>query len=654
MKSTCRQHLFALILIAGLGLAAYANSFDASFHFDDYTYIVNKKEIRDLGDIQAIYRALGHPSRFITFLTFAVNYHFHRFDVFGYHLVNWLIHLVNSGLVYWLVLLIGQSPKIKEEQRPVGIYHLALFSGLLYMVHPVQTEAVTYIVQRFTSLATLFYLSAVCFYLKGRLSGGKNQGIYYGGFCAAAVLGMFTKQICFTIPVMILWIEWLLFDSGVTSLLRKRWKILLVLGLLLLVIPSFFGFNPPGIIGREFPSRSHTGDIINTQTYFLTQSRVIPTYIRLLFFPAGQTLDYDFSVSKSLFEPKVILGFSFLFALLCAAAGCIRRHRWVAFGIGWFFITLSVTSSIIPIPHVIFEHHMYLPAVGFVIVLNFLIAAIVRKQKYFMGVMGGIVLIFSVLTFQRNEVWRTDISLWTDIVRKAPDKVRVWNNLGLAYLEQGAYEKSIACFDRSLSMNEGEARVYNNRGLAYAALGRDKEALADYDRAVYLYRRNKEFFPELGKKVWAEIFINRGSLYVKHQRFVQALEDFRAADAIDPENPRILYNLGYVHERSKEFDPAREYYELASQADPAFIKPLIGLGFVYHEQGNNEQAVIYYNKAIALDPRNGEAFFYRAIVYAQLGRNNDAQADMKRSMEYGFEAQSEELRQVRSIILNVD
>lgn len=654
MNITARHHILAFMLITFLGLGAYANSFNAGFHFDDYTYIVNKKEIRDLYDVRAIYQALGHPSRFVAFFSFAVNYHFHRFDVFGYHLVNWLIHLANSGLVYWLVLLLARTPRFDEKNIASGIFPLALFSALLFLAHPLQTEAVTYIVQRFTSLAAFFFLCAVCFYLKGRGTAGPRQALCYAGFCAATILGMFTKQICFTIPVIIVWMEWLFFPSGVVTLIRKRWPWLVILFLFLLLIPSFFGFDPSGIIGREFPSRSHTADIINTQTYFLTQSRVIPTYIRLLFFPVNQTLDYDFPVSRSMSEPKVILGFLFLAMLLFLTGWLVQRQRLIAFGIGWFFITLSVTSTIIPIPHVIFEHHVYLPAVGFVIVFNLLVLAIVKRTKPYMVLMSGVVLLFGVLTYQRNEVWRTDLNLWTDIVKKTPKKVRVWNNLGMAYLEMKEYEKSISCFDQALSMGEGEARVYNNRGLAYAGLNRDEEAIADFSRAIQIYRQNKNLVPDFSKAVWAEIFNNRGNLHIKHQRYPQAQKDLEAGLGIDPNNERILYNLGYVHELTRRPAQAKEFYERALKANAEFIKPYIGLGFVHHEEGNNDLALEYYDRALAVNPQDGEACFHRAVVLYELGRKEDAQADMRKSVEYGFEARNEALSAARTKILKMD
>lgn len=648
------QHVLAVLLLAVLGLAAYSNSFDASFHFDDYTYIVNKKEIRDLGNVQAIYRALGHPSRFITFWTFALNYHIHRFDVFGYHLVNWFIHFFNSVLVYGLVHLLVCLPRVKEEQRTADVYPLALFCALLFLVHPLQTEAVTYIVQRFTSLAVLFYLAAVNCYMKARLTRGGKSGVYYVLFGVSAVLGMFTKQICFTIPFNVLFIEWFLISSSLSQMIKKRWKFLVVLGFLILVIPSFFRFNSSGIIGREFLSRSHTPDIINTNTYFLTQARVIPTYIRLLLVPAGQTLDYDFSVSTSLFEPKVAAGFLFLAALAGIAIGCVRRYKLITFGIGWFFITISVTSSIIPIPHVIFEHHMYLPSVGLILVINLLLRGFCKNAKSYGLVMGAVIVLFSVLTYQRNTVWKTDINLWTDIVKKAPNKVRVWNNLGMAYLEKGEFEKSIDCFNRAVTMNQAAARVYNNRGLAYLALKKDREASADFNRAVDLYRLNKETDPESGKKVWAELFKNRGELYLKNKDYPSALRDFKEAETIDPQNERILYNLGYVHELLKQFEPARGYYERSIAANGEFVKPYIGLGFFYHNQSDNERAIAYYTKALKIDPQNGEAYYFRAVVFYEQGKKKEAFADMQRSVEQGFEAQSEELEDVRRKILNMD
>ncbi len=169
---------------------------------------------------------------------------------------------------------------------------------------------------------------------------------------------------------------------------------------------------------------------------------------------------------------------------------------------------------------------------------------LVKKHQYLL--ISVLICVLGVLTFQRNMIWKTDINLWTDIVKKAPNKVRVWNNLGMAYLEQGEFSKSIDCFNQALVMNDNAVRVYNNRGLAYASLNQDDEALADFDQAAALYQHAPADYPDLTKKVWAEIFYNRGNLFFKQKKIEKAVDDFNTGLKIDPDNERILYNLGYI------------------------------------------------------------------------------------------------------------
>ena len=301
-----KSNIWPVMLIVLVTTVVYSNTFQASFHFDDYLYIVDKKEIRDIADLKAIYQALGHPSRFISFLSFALNYHFHKYDVFGYHLVNLVIHALNGVCVYALIKLLFRTPVLIKDNLSSGASSIALFAALIYVTHPVQTEAVTYIVQRFTSLATLFYLLSILCYLSGRMAEKSRRIPWWLGFLASALVGMFTKQICFTIPFIVLLIEMVFFGADMKRMVRRQWPLLTVLAVMVLIIPSFFGFSTETIIFREYTSRSHTGDPINTKTYFLTQTRVLMTYLRLWFIPIGQTLDYDFKASMQWLDVKVI------------------------------------------------------------------------------------------------------------------------------------------------------------------------------------------------------------------------------------------------------------------------------------------------------------------------------------------------------------
>jgi hypothetical protein len=386
--------IFSLLAIIILGIIIYSNTFDASWHFDDHTAIVENYGIRDLRKTALNIGA----SRWIGFTSLALNYHSGKLDVFGYHLVNTCIHLISAILVYFLVLLTFKTPYLKETKISHYKASLSLASALIFVAHPIQTQAVTYIVQRFTSLATLFYLLSLVLFVKARLQNLGGKRFYspshlacYLGSVLAAFLAMKTKEITITLPAIILLYEFCFFTPSLRLLVKK----LLYLTPLLLtffIIPfSRYGIGLFGISGGTFIGIAEVGDVIGDATqettaisrtdYLLTQFNVIVTYIRLLFFPVNQNLDYDYPISRTPFEFPTFFSFLFLASIVVFGIFMFKRSRLISFGIFWFFITLSVESSIIPIRDVIFEHRVYLPSVGFVIFLTVVIYQMMEQIK---------------------------------------------------------------------------------------------------------------------------------------------------------------------------------------------------------------------------------------------------------------------------------
>ena len=386
--------IFSLLAIIILGTIIYSNTFDASWHFDDHTAIVENYNIRNL---KATAAAVG-ASRWIGFTTFALNYHFGKLDVFGYHLVNIGIHLISAILVYFLVLLTLKTPYLKDSSISRYTASLSLASALIFVAHPIQTQAVTYIAQRFTSLAALFYLLSLVLFIKARLQNLRGAKFYspshlgcYLGSLLAAFLAMKTKEITITLPAIILLYEFFFFSPSLRSFLKKL-VYLTPLLLTFFIIPLMrYRLTLFGMAGGTFIGIAEVGDVIGDATqetsslsrtdYLLTQFNVITTYIRLLFFPVNQNLDYDYPISRTLFEFPTLLSFLFLTSVVAFGGWMFKKSRLISFGIFWFFITLSVESSIIPIRDVIFEHRVYLPSVGFVIFLTVAIYQMMEQIK---------------------------------------------------------------------------------------------------------------------------------------------------------------------------------------------------------------------------------------------------------------------------------
>jgi len=240
IKSFFEKSYIHVFLISVLGILVYSNTFTVPFQWDENVFLRDNPIVKDFGHFLEPSKAESFKyydemkSRYVGYLTFALNYRLHRFDVVGYHIFNNFIHVLNAVLVYWLVVLIGKSPVLERSQLERQMHSVALFTALLFVSHPVQTEAVTYIYQRFTSLAAFFCLLSLVSYVRSRVSlGGKRRLSFYALSLASAALAMKTKENAFTLPLAIVLIEFL-FLTGTT---KRRALYLLPVIMTLLIIP---------------------------------------------------------------------------------------------------------------------------------------------------------------------------------------------------------------------------------------------------------------------------------------------------------------------------------------------------------------------------------------------------------------------------------
>lgn len=569
--------LSRLLVILVLGTLAYANSFEVPFSLDDEDSITRNPVIQEISNfIPGGSGYESNPNRWVGYFTFALNYHFGGFDVTGYHIFNLAVHLSTALLVYALVVLTFRSPSLAGSRLAPQAGTAALLAALFFMVHPVQTQAVTYVVQRLTSLAALFYLLAIVFYATARLKleglqrrgPGKifriSQGdwqvpLLFSGAVVAAILAMKSKEIAFTLPFAAALYEVCFF--------RGAWKQrLLFLLPLLLTLPIV----PLGVLagGNESAgeSLSDVNEQLRAQTdiprlhYLFTQFRVIATYLRLLVLPINQNLDYDYPVFTTFLTPPVFLSFLLLAGFFGLAVYLHRRSghpqasasnpqsltrdpalRLVSFGIFWFFLALSVESSLIPITDVIFEHRLYLPSVGLATAFAILILlAAQRSSAVFSGriplVAASLILIgLTVATWQRNQVWGSNISLWEDVVRKSPGKARPWYNLGTYLTDAGRPTEAIPALSRAVKIDPQHAEAWHNLGRALLLSGRTAEAVGPLRTAVRLK-------PEMDNAVvnFSVALINTGN----HLEAVEHLERMRRRY---PDWPEVRLNLGIAY-----------------------------------------------------------------------------------------------------------
>ncbi|MFC1607923.1 tetratricopeptide repeat protein [Candidatus Latescibacterota bacterium] len=587
----------ALIIII-LGIIIYSNSFDCSFHFDDYSKIVNNRHIKSLDNLSSLWKYKN--TRFIGFLSLALNHHVHGLDVFGYHFVNVAIHILSSILVWWLALLTLTTPVMKRDGVHQSGNLMAIACGLIFLAHPIQTQSVTYIVQRFASLAAFFYIASICCYAAGRLASKKQHALlFFVGAVITGLLGMLTKEIVFTLPVAIILYELAFLHTGkIRELLTGRKAAILgfaVLGTVVLVI-TLFSFRFAEFF-RSTPSQ-RTGDpLLTGSVYLMTQFKVIPQYIRLLIMPFGLNIDHDIPATESMFEPAAFFGFLMVAGVLALGVWFFKKSRLLSFGVMFFFLGLSVESSLKPLHNVMFEHRLYLPMVGYSMFMAGLLLYLLRRigDKSVIVVLCGLICLYSALTYQRNVVWRDDLSLWSDAAEKSPNRARPYYNIGLAHKKSGKNDEAIYYFNKALRINPNHTNARNNIGEIYFSLRRFDEAIVEYRKAV---DADPKFYIAPN---------NIGNAYLAQGNFDKAVEAYKESIAIFPYFTKSFNGLGRAYYFLGRFDDAVKQFREALMYDENYSTAVINMGETLLHQGKTDEALVYLRKAVRLAPRNRRA-----------------------------------------------
>ncbi len=612
MNFFVKRTLPSIFLILLAGIIVYSNTLEAPFTFDDQHSIIQNKVVESPGNVLYGYKlglqfVLNRP---ISYLTFALNYQFGGLDVTGYHVVNLIIHLMSALLVYAVLRLTFYTPFCKD--RGLGTskqhsytsaeYFIPLFAALLFVVHPIQTQAVTYIVQRMASLATLFYLLSVVLYIKARvhLEDARDDSqqsshripilLCYAGSILAAILAMKTKEIAFTLPLAILLYE-LFFFRG--AWLRRLLYLLPLLATLPIIPLTILGLLDIGVNQQaalewqapiEEPLRVQTS--IPRLDYIFTQLRVMITYLRLMIFPINQNIDYDYPVFNTFMATPVFLSFLLVAGLIAFAIYLffISRNRLeasenssnfplrlIAFGILWVFLTLSVESSLIPIKDVIMEHRIYLPFFGAAATLSACLYLLVKKlgglmrDKILLLVASSLVLTFGVAAYQRNQVWRNSLSLWQDAASKSPQKARPLNNYGQALEEAGRRNEAAEAFSKAIKVEPGYYKAYYNLADLYLVSDQPETALKLLQSAIRIY-------PE-----FTDAYVSIGAAFMRAGKFRQVTIFLEQNLERVAEKAEARFYLGAAYAFTGNRVAALRELDVLSRLDAAYANNLKGL-----------------------------------------------------------------------------
>lgn len=415
----------ALFIIAAAAFAAYANSFHTPFVFDDNHTVVENIGIRNLADLKAVFTS-DYAGRPLLFLTFALNYAAGGLNPFGYHLVNFLLHAATSFIVFLLLDNLLGREGITDRRW-------ALAGALLFAVHPMNVEAVTYISSRSDGLATFFYCLAFLLVIAAGFRLNAKSLLALALFAA----GLLTKEIAVTLPAL-LTVFVLQFET------EKRKEAVPLLALFWLTLPLFFLYR---LYALDAVLEKKAEQAATPYDYLLTQLTMVPLrYLPRLFVPINQNIDADIGMRTTLLDPSVMLGGGLIAAALIFAFVHFKRHRAYSFAVLWFLGTLSVTSSFYPIIDTYTERRLYIALPAFALAAAYALARLAAARpaalKGLTMAMGVVLAIFTVLAFQRNAVFSSPISLYEDAASKSGEKSRVYVGLAEAYMAAGMMDKA--------------------------------------------------------------------------------------------------------------------------------------------------------------------------------------------------------------------
>ncbi len=637
-----RFHIITGIVIAGVAIVLYQSALDYPFIFDDSQNIVENPNIRvtalDAQSLASVLRAQHPTPRPVAYLSFAVNYRFSGYAPRWYRVINIGIHVVNGVLVYIFCLLIlirvhGRRPSqsnrwdrttddaVHRLPSKVHPYFLAAAVSIIWTVHPLQTQSVTYIVQRMNSLAALFFLSAVCLYLAGRLAGRRMLSwSCFGGVVIAWGLALGSKQIAITLPAVLLLIEWFFFqDLDRAWLLRsvKYWLIPLAVAGLVAVI--YLKMKPIANILAAYELREFT-----MWERVLTQFRVIILYFTLLIYPHPGRLNLDHHVlaSKSVVEPiSTLTSIIIIAGLLYLSIVIARRHRLASFCILWFFINLALESSIIGL-EMVHEHRMYLPSVGCVLGLLYLGHFLTpRRLAVRIPLAAAVIALLALATFQRNRVWQSSEILWRDCVAKSPDKARPHYNLGLLMSKTNRLDEARRLQERALELDPDYADAHNNLGYILVEQNAYARAIPHFGEALRL------------RPTMSDARLNMGSVLAKAGRHDESIDHFRKAVEFDRRNADALYNLGTALVNVGHAEEAVQYLTKAVNIRPKFTEAHVGIGNALSQMGEFEQAITFYGHAINADPTDPTARNNLGIAQARRRRYGEAAESFAKAVE---------------------
>jgi len=622
----------AAIIIVSAAVAAWSGSFTGALVFDDVPVIAGNPSIRSLWppwESFLIRRAdLTVSGRPLVNFSFALNYAISAEAVWSYHAANLLIHIL-AGLALLGILRrtaaaagLFAGGRAGTESVPTAQTSasdlFALSGALLWTLHPVQTESVTYLVQRVESLMGLFFLLTLYCFIRGTTTTGNLEAgepakgspcglrgnIWFILSIATCFLGMACKEVMSVAPVVVLLYDRLFLARSFRAALRRRSWV-------------YAGFAASWILLAALASSTAGrggsagfGSAVAPWVYALTQCRAVVHYLRLAFWPHPLVFDYGLDVVDG---PLAVLPQILLLAALAAATlRALRRWPAAGFAGAWWFLTLAPSSSLVPVAtQTMAEHRLYLALAAPVALAAAGIFRLLGPRRG-TALCTLLALLLAAATFARNAAYRDESTLWTDTVRKCPGNARAHSNLGSLWLKQGNLTEAGRCFSEALRLQPHYASAHYNLGIVLARTRQPEAAAAHFTEAL---RIEPDF---------ADARVNLGLILARQGRLPEAVAQYEEALRLQPASADAHVALGLALGQLDRLPEAVGHFESALRLDPGLAAAHRSLADVLAQMGDTGAAALHYSEALRIEPGDSAAHYALGNLHAAAGRFAEA------------------------------
>lgn len=642
-----------IILIVAFGVIIYANALTNSFVWDDELLITGNSSIRSLRNLPRIFttelapKIGGNFYRPLQTFSYAFDYFFWGMDPFGYHLTNVILHIGNAIIVYFILFMV------------TGRRNLSLLAALLFIVHPVQTEAVTYISGRADILAAFFMFASLLLFLLSTRCNYKSVGLYIAS-AIFYIFALLSKEATVIFPVLVILV-------GLSS--RKKLNIALpgkprffvplrmtkneviYYGIILIITVVYLSVR---IVLALAPGEPLSSNPYPFSVRFLTSFKVVVLYLKLLILPVPLHMERVIPIETSLFTSTVFFPLLFLAGIAVGTIKAYRRKPILFFGIAWFFITLFPYLNWFPLNAEMSEHWLYLPSVGFFLLFALGVEALIlsngkkplwegflspimifkkrckiavenrshsqtegeapglkrKKAGFSRSVLSlllfAILICFSVFTIDRNRDWKDNKTIYQATARSSPGSPRAHYNLGNLYLNKGEFQKAIEAFRRSIRIKPWDFKSHKSLGKALLGVGKIPEAIKEFETAVSLQPSSAEVRNELGV-AYGMADLNRS-----------AVRELKFAISLDPNSAQAHNNLASVYANLGQFRKALPECERALKLDPGLVEANFNLGVIYYHLEQTDRAKAQFEKVLKIKPD-----FNRAVIWRERIQNEE-------------------------------